>query len=56
VDRLRQQGLDAMIADTSSNKMYRVALASFATLDEAKEKLYALRNEHYPDAWILRKK
>ncbi len=56
VDKLRKQGINAMIADTSSNGMYRVAYASFANLKKAKEELYALRNEQYPDAWILKKK
>jgi hypothetical protein len=36
--------------------MFRVAYASFITIEEAKETLYTLRNEAYPDAWILKKK
>jgi len=56
VKELRQRGINALIADTSSNGMYRVAYASFATMKEAKEKLYAVRDEQFPDAWILKKK
>lgn len=56
VDQFKQSGVGAVIADTTENGMYRVAYAVFTTLDEAKEKLYALRNQQYPDAWILKKK
>ncbi len=56
VNQLKQEGIGAVIADTTKNGMYRVAYAAFATVEEAKEKLYALRNEQYPDAWILKKK
>jgi nucleoid DNA-binding protein len=56
VDQLKQSGIDAAIADTTKNGMYRVAYAAYANIEEAKEKLYALRNEQYPDAWILKKK
>lgn len=55
VKMLRQDGVDAIVADTSKNGMFRVAYTSFETIKEAKEKLYALRKEHYPDAWILKK-
>lgn len=55
VKMLRQDGVNAMVADTSKNGMFRVAYTSFETIKEAKEKLYALRKEHYPDAWILKK-
>jgi len=56
VEKLRHSGIKALIADTSSNGMYRVAYASFATMKEAQEMLYAVRNEQFPDAWILKKK
>ena len=55
VKMLRQDGINAMVADTSKNGMYRVAYTSFKTMKEAKEKLYTLRKELYPDAWILKK-
>lgn len=55
VKMLRQDGINAIVADTSKNGMYRVAYTSFKTIKEAKEKLYALRIEQYPDAWILKK-
>jgi nucleoid DNA-binding protein len=56
VNQLKQSGIGAAIADTTKNGMFRVAYAAFATIEEAKEKLYALRNEQFPDAWILKKK
>ena len=56
VGQLKEKGVNALIADTSRNGMYRVAYASFATLKEAKEILYTVRNDKFPDAWILRKK
>jgi len=55
VKKLQQDGINAMVADTSKNGMYRVAYTSFKTMKEAKEKLYTLRKELYPDAWILKK-
>ena len=55
VKMLQEDGINAIVADTSKNGMYRVAYTSFETIKEAKEKLYALRKEHYPDAWILKK-
>jgi len=56
VNQLKQSGIGAAIVDTTKNGMYRVAYASYATVEEAKEKLYALRNEQFPDAWLLKKK
>jgi nucleoid DNA-binding protein/cell division septation protein DedD len=56
VSILKQSGIEALIADTTKNGMFRVAYASFITIEEAKETLYTLRNEAYPDAWILKKK
>jgi len=55
VKKLQQDGINAIVADTSKNGMYRVAYTSFKTMKEAKEKLYTLRKELYPDAWILKK-
>lgn len=56
VNRLNGSGISAAIVDTTSNGMYRVAYAAYATIEEAKDKLYALRSDQYPDAWILKKK
>jgi nucleoid DNA-binding protein len=56
VNHLKQSGIDAAIVDTTKNGMYRVAYAAYVNIEEAKEKLYALRNEQYPDAWMLKKK
>ena len=56
VIKLRKAGVNALIADTTKNGMYRVAYASFENIDQAKKELYALRDKAYPDAWILKKK
>ena len=56
VNILKQSGIEALIADTTKNGMFRVAYASFPTIEEAKQTLYTLRNKAYPDAWILKKK
>jgi cell division septation protein DedD len=55
VSQLRQKGYDALIADTNSNGMLRVAYASAVNLNLAKEKLRAIRDEDNADAWILKK-
>lgn len=55
VDQLKNKGFDAVIADTNKNGMFRVAYLSAGSLDLAKEKLYAIREEDNAEAWILRK-
>jgi cell division septation protein DedD len=55
VASLRQNGFEAFIADTTKNGMFRVAYLSTQNLADAKEQLYAIRQEDNPDAWIFRK-
>lgn len=55
VNKLKQKGFDAQIADTNTNGMFRVAYVGLRKLSEAKEKLYAIRQEDNPEAWIVRK-
>jgi cell division septation protein DedD len=55
VHQLKQKGFEAMIADTNSNGMFRVAYASVGNLNLAKEQLNAIRQEDNAEAWILRK-
>lgn len=54
VNDLKLKGFDAQIADTNANGMFRVAYIGIKNLHEAKEKLYAIREEDNPDAWIFR--
>ena len=55
IDELLKKGFSAQIIDTNRNGMYRVAYIGFATLNEAKQQLYAIREENNPEAWILKK-
>ena len=55
VNDLKLKGFNAQIADTNSTGMYRVAYTGIKKLSEAKEKLYAIRLEDNPDAWLIRK-
>lgn len=55
VATLRQKGYNALIADTTKSGMFRVAYLSAHDLANAKEQLYAIRQDDNPDAWIFRK-
>jgi len=55
VDDLKIKGFDAKIADTNANGMYRVAYTGIKELNLAKEKLFAIREEDNPEAWLLHK-
>lgn len=55
VNNLKLKGFDARIADTNANGMYRVAYTGIKELNLAKEKLFAIREEDNPDAWLFRK-
>jgi len=55
VSELKAKGYDAKIADTNSTGMYRVAYTGIKALKLAKEKLYAIRQDDNPEAWLLRK-
>lgn len=55
IDELIKQGFSAQIIDTNKNGMYRVAYLGLENFNDAKEKLYAIRKEDNPEAWILKK-
>jgi hypothetical protein len=55
IDELIKKGFSAQIIDTNKNGMYRVAYLGLENFNEAKEKLYAIRKDDNPEAWILKK-
>lgn len=55
IEALLIKGFPAQIIDTNRNGMYRVAYTGFQTLNEAKQQLFAIREEDNPEAWILKK-
>lgn len=55
VSSLKRQGYAALIADTNSYGMFRVAFMGFSSMAEAEGKLAAVRRESNPQAWILTK-
>jgi len=55
IEELIKQGFSAQIIDTNKNGMYRVAYLGLENFNEAKEKLYAIRKDDNPEAWILKK-
>jgi len=55
VSSLKRQGYEALIADTNTYGMYRVALMSFKNMLEAEQRLVAVKNDYNTQAWILRK-
>jgi len=55
IRQLKQQGFEAVMAGTSKTGMYRVAYAAVEGRAEAGRKLYAIRRDNNPDAWMLRK-
>ena len=55
VSSLKSQGYAALIADTNSYGMFRVAFMGFSSMVEAESKLVAVRRESNPQAWILTK-
>jgi cell division septation protein DedD len=55
VSELKARGYDAIIADTNSSGMFRVAYTGIKALKLAREKLYAIRQDDNPEAWLLRK-
>jgi cell division septation protein DedD len=55
VDDLKLKGFDAKIADTNADGMYRVAYTGIKEFSLAKKKLFAIREEDNPDAWLFRK-
>lgn len=53
VSVLRNDGYEALLADTSTNGMFRVAIMRLSDRQDAIEKLRAIRGKDYPDAWLL---
>jgi hypothetical protein len=53
VKKLKNQGFDALIADTNKYGMYRVAFMSLNNRPLAENKLLAIRNNTNPKAWLL---
>lgn len=50
---LKQQGYNALIADTNKYGMYRVAFTSFSNRHDANQQLLAIREDTNPKAWLL---
>jgi cell division protein FtsN len=56
IDELLKKGFSTQIIDTNKFGMYRVAYLGLKNLNEAKQKLFAIREEEdNPGAWILKK-
>lgn len=55
VKTLVGQGYDAIIADTNTYGMYRVALMGFNGMLEAENNLVAIKRDYNSQAWILKK-
>lgn len=55
VSSLRNQGYNALIADTNSYGMYRVALMGFSGIAEAENRIVAVKRDYNSQAWILKK-
>lgn len=53
VSKLKNQGFNALIADTNKYGMFRVAIMKFSNRATAENKLLAIRNEENPKAWLL---
>jgi len=53
VQKLNNQGFEALIADTNKYGMFRVAFLSIDNRKTADMKLLAIRNENNSDAWLL---
>ncbi len=53
VSDLKNQGYNALIADTNKYGMFRVAFMSFNNRTSANNQLVAIRNDNNPKAWLL---
>lgn len=53
VQNLKIKGYDAIIADTNTRGMFRVAYMGFSDIAEAEQQLVAIRREANSQAWIL---
>jgi cell division septation protein DedD len=55
VAKLKQEGYDAGIFDTTTTGLFRVCLGSFVNRDEALAQLAVVRANNYSSAWLLAK-
>ncbi|MCF6170874.1 MAG: SPOR domain-containing protein [Bacteroidales bacterium] len=55
VVQLTGKGYSAIVADTNTSGMYRVAYAGFYKWADAKQELLAIRQEENAQAWVLKK-
>ncbi len=55
VNELKSKGFDALVADTNSRGMFRVAYMGFNSPAEANRQLTAIREEYNSQAWLLHK-
>jgi cell division septation protein DedD len=55
VNKLRSKGFDALVADTNSRGMFRVAYMGFNSMEEANSQLLTIRRESNSQAWLLQK-
>ncbi|NOY51587.1 MAG: SPOR domain-containing protein [Chlorobi bacterium] len=55
VNELKSKGFDALVADTNSRGMFRVAYMGFNSPEEANLQLLAIREESNSQAWLLHK-
>jgi len=53
VNKLKNQGFEALIADTNKYGMYRVAFSTCKNRADAENKLLAIRDGSSSDAWLL---
>jgi hypothetical protein len=55
VAKLKQEGFEAGIFDTTSTGLYRVCVGSFTDKNEAIRQLASVRSKNYSSAWLLSK-
>jgi hypothetical protein len=55
VAKLKQEGFDAGIFDTTISGLFRVSVGNFSNKDEAIAQLSAVRSTRYSSAWLLSK-
>jgi hypothetical protein len=55
VAKLRQEGADAGIFDTTTTGLFRVSIGTFTSRDEAIGQLAVVRSGNYSSAWLLSK-
>jgi Sporulation related domain. len=55
VAKLKQEGYDAGIFDTTTTGLFRVSVGTFVSRDEAIGQLAMVRSGNYSSAWLLSK-